>query len=86
MNAFHVWIRPLGHICGVRVDGIKNAEWLLNRLGQSFIFKNCEPVREELGSSCCSFRVMYSSQMSHPLFRRLLGAMPEVNLMVEPAA
>jgi hypothetical protein len=86
MNAFHVWIRPLGHICGVRVDGIKNAEWLLKRLGQSFVFKSCEPVREEHGSSCCSFRVMYSSQMSHPLFRRLLAAMPEINLVVESAA
>jgi hypothetical protein len=29
---------------------------------------------------------MYSSQMSHPLFRRLLAAMPEINLVVESAA
>jgi hypothetical protein len=86
MSAFHVWLRPLGNACRVRVDGIKNTQWLLDRLGQPFVLKTSEPVRQDLSSSCCTFQVMYSFQMSHPLFKRLLAAMPEVNLMVEPAA
>ena len=38
MNVFRVWVRPLGGNCRVRVDGIRNAQWLLNRLGHSFVF------------------------------------------------
>ena len=46
MNAFRVWARPLGYITEVRVDGIKNAKWLLDRLGHSFVFKTSEPINE----------------------------------------
>jgi hypothetical protein len=85
MSLFPVWIRPLSSACRMRVDGIHNTQWLLNRLSQSFVFKSSEPVREEEGSSCCSFHVLYSSQMSDSKFAKLLGAIPEVNLMLEPA-
>ena len=85
MNAFHVWIHRAGNACRVRVDGMKNTEWLLNRLSQSFVFKTSEPVNEERNSSYCTFRVTYSSQMSRPRFERLLAAIPEVKLMLEPA-
>lgn len=81
MQRFDVWMLPLLRACRVRVDGIKNAAWLLNRLSQSFVFKSSEPVREEQGSSCCSFGVLYSSQMSHLTFARLLVAIPEVELI-----
>jgi hypothetical protein len=85
MNAFRVWLRPLGGVCRVRVDGISNTQWLLDRLGRSFIFKTSDPVNEEEGSSCCTFRLAYNSQVSHRAFERLLVAIPEVNLMTEPA-
>ena len=85
MNAFRVWIRPLGSNYRVRVDGSRNAQWLLDRLGQSFVFKTAEPMNEEDGSSCCTFRVEYGSQMSRRGLERLLAAIPEVSVMADPA-
>ena len=83
MNTFHVWIRPTDGTCQVRVDGIENTKWLMHRLGQFFVFKTAEPVKEDEGSSCCTFRVAESSQISRHRFERLLGAIPEVKLMLE---
>ena len=85
MKAFQVWIRPLSSACRVRVDGIRNAQWLLNRLSQSFVFKSCEPMNDDVVTSCSSFQVPYNSQVSGPMFAKLLAAIPEVNLMLEPA-
>jgi len=85
MNTFRVWIRPRDGTRRVRVDGMKNAMWLLTRLSQVFVFKTAEPVKEDEGSSCCTFRVADSSQISRQSFERLLGAIPEVKLMLEPA-
>ena len=85
MNAFSVWLRPLGNACRVRVDGIRNAQWLLDRLGRSFVFKTADPMNEEEGSSCCTFRVAYDFQTSRRGLDRLLAAIPEVNLMTAPA-
>ena len=85
MNAFRVWVRPLGSNCRVRVDGIRNAQWLLNRLGHSFVFKTADPMNEEEGSSCCTFRVAHGSQTSRRGLERLLAAIPEVKLMRELA-
>ena len=84
MNAFRVWTRALGYMCEVRVDGIRNAKWLLHRLGRSFVFKTSEPIYEEFDSSCCTFRVMYGSQMSRHVLERLLAAIPEVSLVAVP--
>ena len=85
MNPFRVWIRPLGSNCRVRVDGIKNAGWLLDRLSRSFVFKSSEPINEDDSSSCSTFRVPYSSQMPRSTFEKLLTGIPEVRLMTEPA-
>ena len=85
MNTFAVWLRPLGSACRVRVDGISNAQWLLDRLGRSFVFKTADPMNEEGDSSCCTFRVVYGSEMSRRGFERLLAAIPEVNMMPDPA-
>jgi len=71
--------------CQVRVDGIENAKWLIHRLGQFFVFKTAEPVQEDEGSSCCTFRVAESSQITRHRFERLLRAIPEVRLMLELA-
>ncbi len=83
MNAFPVWLRPLGSNFRLRVDGGRNALWLLNRLGHSFVFKTADPINEEQGSSCCTFRVAYSSKMSRRGLERLLAAIPEVKLMTD---
>jgi len=85
MDTFRVWIHPMGGTCQVRVDGIENTKWLIHRLGQFFVFKTAEPVKEDEGSSCCSFRVADSSQISRHRFERLLGAIPEVKLVLELA-
>ena len=85
MNPFRVWIGPLGGNCRVRVDGIRNAQWLLNRLGHSFVFKTADPMNEEGSSSYCTFRVAYDFQTSRRGLERLLAAMPEVKLMTNPA-
>jgi hypothetical protein len=85
MNSFRVWIRPLGGTCRVRVEGIRNAQWLLARLGHGFVFKTAEPISEEADSSCCSFCVAYSSQMSRRGLEKLLGGIPEVIFMMDPA-
>lgn len=85
MNAFSVWIRPMDGTCQVRVDGIENTNWLIRRLGQLFVFKTAEPVKEDEGSSYCTFRVADSFQNSRRTFARLVGAIPEVKLMLEPA-
>ncbi len=85
MNSFNVWIRPLGNTCRVRVDGMKNAQWLILRLGHSFVFKTAEPMNEERDSSCCTFRLAYNSQTSRRDIEKLLAGIPEVDLMMEPA-
>ena len=78
MNPFRVWIRPSEDFCDVRVDGISNAHWLLNRLGREFVFKTIESIREEAGSSQCSFQVPYKRSLSPAKLERLLAAIPPV--------
>jgi len=85
MNSFRVWIRPLGETCRIRVEGIRNAQWLLSRLGHGFVFKTAEPISEEADSSYCSFRLAYSARMPRGGLERLLAGIPEVVLMVDPA-
>ena len=85
MSLFHVWIRPLSSACRVRVDGMQNAKWLLNRLSESFVFKTSEPLDDDVATACSSFQVQYGSQMSGPKFAKLLAGIPEVYLMLEPA-
>jgi len=85
MNTFRVWVRPMDGNHQVRVDGIENTKWLIHRLGQFFVFKTAEPVRDDEGSSCCTFRVADTSQISRHRFERLLAAIPEVKLMLELA-
>jgi hypothetical protein len=85
MDTFHVWLSPLGATCKVRVDGITNANWLLNRLHRSFIFQSCDPVNDEDGSSCCTFLMTYSTQRCYRTFERLLATIPEVEWTLDPA-
>jgi len=84
MNVFRVWARSLGNASRVRVEGNENTRWLLARLSRSFIFKSSEPVCEEMDTAFCTFRVPYSSQVSRSILEKLLAAIPEVDLMLEP--
>ena len=68
MNTFPVWIRPLLSGCRVRVDTMKNAQWLLNRLSQCFVFKTSEAIHDDGGSSF-TFQVLHSSQTPRPCLR-----------------
>ncbi len=85
MNTFRVWIRPLGIACRVRVDGPQNAMWLLSQLDHSLAFNACEPIRDDEASFRSTFQVPYTSQMPHSTIERLLAAIPQVKLMLEPA-
>lgn len=85
MKSFSVWIRPLGKDGKVRVESIADATWLLARLSRSFVFKGSEAVNEEECFPCCTFRVVYGSQMNHAMFKKLLDGIPEVRMMAGPA-
>jgi hypothetical protein len=85
MNTFRVWIRPSTSNCKVRVEGMKNARWLLDRLTQSFVFKSSEAIDDDEAPSYSTFRVAYSSQTPRSKFEKLLVAIPEVELMAELA-
>ena len=43
--------------CQLRIDGLQNAQWLINRLSQSFVFKTSEPLYDDLASGCANFAV-----------------------------
>lgn len=85
MRIVHVWLRPLGDHCRVRVDGVENAKWLLDGLSQSFVFKTFEPFGEVAGTSFCTFRIPYNPPLSHSKFHRLLAGISGVRIMTEPA-
>jgi hypothetical protein len=85
MNPFCVWLQPLRNGCDIRVLGIDNAKWLLNRLTQLFAIKNSEAVNEVECYPRCSFRMLYSFQMPRRRFKQLLAAIPEVKLMLDLA-
>ncbi len=82
MNSFCVWIQPLANTYKVRVLGIKNAQWLLDRLRQSFVFKGSEAVNEKECFPCCTFSVPYRSKTRPSRLEKLLASVPEVRLML----
>ena len=85
MKRFHVWVRSLENSCRVRVDGVENGRWLLDQLGRAFVFKSCEPIHEDQASCSSIFRVSYNSLVSPSILRKTLAAIPEVQLMADPA-
>lgn len=84
MDAFEVWVRPLGECCRVRVNGVRNAEWLLERLDDSLAISNAEPCSETGESDICSFEVLCSEPRSRNRLERALAAIPEVKLSMRP--
>ena len=85
MKSFRVWLRPAGDFCRVRVDSKQNAQRLLDCLSESFVFKTFDPMREEVDSPFCSFLIPYNPPFSRSSFVKLLAAIPEVRLMLEPS-
>jgi hypothetical protein len=85
MKRFQVWIRPVGDFCRVRVSGDDNARWLVLRLSEAFVFRTFEPLEQVPGAPDCWFRIPYNPPLSSTRFRQILLAIPEVELMREPA-
>ncbi|WP_339910561.1 hypothetical protein [Symmachiella dynata] len=84
MNVFPIWLRPLGDLYRVRVDTVEHAKWLLDQLSRSFVFKTAAPLVEAAETSACSFEVPLNPPMSRAKLERLLGAIPEVEMMMGP--
>lgn len=80
MKTFQVWVSSDTDVCSVQVDGLRNTEWLLNRLSQFFVFKTSEAVREDLETTSFTFSVIHSFHMTQAKFERLLASIPEVRL------
>jgi hypothetical protein len=84
MNTFHVWLRPLGESCRVRVEGVENARWLIARLSQSRDLKISATFGAIEDTSDCSFEVPCNAALPRTRFERFLAAIPEVILMTQP--
>ncbi len=85
METFRIWLRPLGDSCRVRIDGIANARWLLDRLKGTVAFQPFVPDVEASELERCTFRVPCNSRAAASRLQTLLTALPEVRLMTEPA-
>ena len=84
MNVFDVWVRPLGESCRVRVSGTKNAEWLMQTLGESFTMGSAELCHEKQESNICTFEVPCQAPQSRNRLEKALASMPEVRLRMRP--
>ena len=84
MTAFRVWLRPLGNVCRIRVDGAENAQWLIERLRHTPEVKVGDRIAETQGPSICSFRVQCKPPSSRASLQALLKAIPELQVMTEP--
>jgi hypothetical protein len=85
MDGFRVWVQPMDYDFRVSVDGVANTHWLLERLSRAFVFKNASPLEQSAQSALCTFQVPCNALLSFPIFRKLLIAMPEVSLVMQPA-
>jgi hypothetical protein len=81
IKAFRVWLRPLDYEHLVCVDGVENAHWLLDRLGESFIFRSAKPIKQDRDSTFCSFQVPSNSMLPYGRLQKLLAKIPEVTLL-----
>jgi hypothetical protein len=84
MKRFNVWISQVDGAVGLRVEGLENANWLLRRLSDFFVFKTSEPIHEVANSSDCTFQVAHNSQLSGRQFEKLLAGIWETKVIVEP--
>jgi hypothetical protein len=69
----------------VSVSGLHNAIWLLNELSRSFVFKSAMPLAHDRELSLCSFQAPFTALLPFAVFKRILAAMPRVELVMQPA-
>jgi len=84
LNSFKVWLRPLGAVCRIRVEGIENAEWLLSRLKQTLGFQDAEQCVVQHIQNYGTFQVPYCTTMLHAALETHLSTMPTVHVMNQP--
>jgi hypothetical protein len=85
MEQFRVWVQPMDNEYRVSVDGVENAAWLIQELSRSFIFKSAAPLADDRQDALYSFRVPYNALLPFATFRRVLAAMPRVQLTMQLA-
>lgn len=85
MKEFRVWVRPLGEACRVRVEGLDNGKWLLDRLLNLTIIPNGEAVGRETSSGFYTFLVPYNAMVTRSKLAEVLAELSEVEVMCEPA-
>lgn len=85
MQAIRVWVRPLGEVCRVRVDGVENTRWLMGRLSGAVDALGSDSLRKGADSGLCSFEVPCTPQFTASRLEEVLSAMPEVQVMTSPA-
>ena len=78
-------IRHEGYACRIRVAGIENARWVLDRLSESFVFRTSEPIQEAKLRAYCTFYVVHGSQLSRGKLESLLNAIPGARLALDPS-
>jgi hypothetical protein len=85
MESFRVWVQPMDCEYRVSVEGAQNASWLINELSRSFVFKSALPLANDRQSELHSFQVPYNSLLPFAMFRRILTAIPGVQLTMQTA-
>jgi hypothetical protein len=83
MESFRVWVQPMDYEYRVSVDGAGNANWLIDELSRSFVFKSALPLVND--GELYSFQVPYNSLLPFAVFRKILAAIPSVRLTMRTA-
>jgi hypothetical protein len=78
VTRFQVRVQSTGYGYQLNVDGVDNAQWLLDRLGQSFVFRSAKPIAHALSGPQCTFEVVSGPLLSYDAFLKLLANIPEV--------
>jgi len=83
MAKFKVWLRPSGHDCKIRIEGMEYVSLLRDRLQKKgFICSEPEPVA---GGSQCVVHAAYPPQGNVETLQHCVSEVPEIELMLEPA-
>ncbi len=85
MSPFHVWLRPLGNSCRVRVDGIGNTRWVLDHLERHPAIRAIGSLDVMVDDTVCSFCIPFHSTLSSQTFDRMIREVPEAQVMLELA-
>ena len=83
MSTFHVWIRPVGEACRVRVDGKENCKWLFARLIDMVGFEECRDLTCSPDGQY-TFNVLFGADLTTLSLTKLLRGLPQVELMSQP--